>query len=506
MKDIAKYVALITGCTFWCVLCFILPDFIDNPWQGLRGWCTMLLYVTAIGGASFLLLYAVAVNKYLFSVFLPVFALMGTILSYYRIAFKATLSPIIIDASLHTSTESIAGLLSMQLFGWILFNLAIAVIFVVIRYKLAKPSAGGWQVVVVIGLLLVYYNCNSKLRTYIRNTYPFNIGYNLSLYIEESEYTHQERQHINVDVTELAHLDSIDVVLVLGEALRADHLSLNGYPRVTSPQLCQRTNLVSFANIYSEYTHTEASVPHILTPADSLFPQKAQTHSSFIPYFTAAEFYAVWLSNQNRGSSYTPFIEECDTNIFLNLSKSGLAYDKWLDEELLFPLNALLQVRRNKNLYIVHTIGSHWFYDRHVPTTMQHFQPVTDNRVITGNSLQQIINSYDNTALYMDWFVDTVISRFEDKTAVVIYLSDHGEALGENGHYLHAGGTEPEKHPACVIWYSDRYKAAFPEKVTNLQSNKDRHYRTDFLFYSILSAVGIEAEGNNPAFDIFAAP
>ena len=77
------------------------------------------------------------------------------------------------------------------------------------------------------------------------------------------------------------------------------------------------------------------------------------------------------------------------------------------------------------------------------------------------------------------------------------------EALGEDGYFLHANDAEPVKHPACIIWYSDKYAEANPEKIKALILNKDKRYRTDYVFYSILYAAGIEADGDCPEMNIF---
>ena len=103
----------------------------------------------------------------------------------------------------------------------------------------------------------------------------------------------------------------------------------------------------------------------------------------------------------------------------------------------------------------------------------------------------------------MDFFVDSLIASIANKKAIVIYQSDHGEALGEEGEFLHANETEMAKHPACFIWYSDAYAEMYPDKIKALIANKDKRYRTDYLFYSILLATGIEAEGNCPEMNIF---
>lgn len=103
----------------------------------------------------------------------------------------------------------------------------------------------------------------------------------------------------------------------------------------------------------------------------------------------------------------------------------------------------------------------------------------------------------------MDEVLDSLIACFQDQCALVIYQADHGEALGEEGRYLHANDAQEAKNPACIIWYSDRYAMLYPDKIRALSANRHKHYRTDYVFYSILSAAGIRGEGETEEMNIF---
>ena len=132
-----------------------------------------------------------------------------------------------------------------------------------------------------------------------------------------------------------------------------------------------------------------------------------------------------------------------------------------------------------------------------------YFQPTTDNRVVTNNRHEAVLNSYDNTIRYTDLVLDSIIARMKNRCAIVFYISDHGESLGENGNWLHAAGAEETKYPACMIWYSDVFAQQYPEKITALYANKNNRYRTDFLFHSVLSAAGISVVDIDSTMNIF---
>ena len=114
-----------------------------------------------------------------------------------------------------------------------------------------------------------------------------------------------------------------------------------------------------------------------------------------------------------------------------------------------------------------------------------------------------MINSYDNTVLYTDYIIDKLIAELRERNAVLVYLSDHGEALGEEGHYLHAGDYPPLHNPACFVYCSPRYTALHADKINTLKENRTKRFRTDFLFHTILDAADIESKYLDRSFSLF---
>ncbi len=500
-RDLLRYAGFVALCTMWATVCFVIPDFLDNPIDGWKNVITIIIYVTAIGIMNFLWIYLAAMHRHIFAVFFPLYVILGAVVAYYRIAYHATITPMIIEATFHTNAGTVAGVVSWQLILFILLNIGVAIGFVIWRYKGFHPVKPLWQAPIVLLLIIIYYNFNGRLHISLNQRYPMNIVYSITEYARFQHAAHAER--IKTSVIKHTSTDSLDVIVVIGEALRADHLSINGYERPTTPLLQLQNNVVSLSNIYSQHTYTSASIPHILTCADSSSTELAYARHSFIQNFADEGYSTSWLSNQDYGHSYATFINETDTTIFPNASKTVFVYNSWTDMDLLPPLKQLMAQQTSHNLYIIHTIGSHWYYNLHVPESLQLFQPLTNNRVVTSNTQEQVINSYDNTVLCFDAFLNSVIMHFENRPAILLYLSDHGESLGENGIYLHASGAEECKYPAALVWYSDKYEQLFPDKIAALKENCNKHYCTDYFFYSVLSAAGMKAEGNEGSLDIF---
>lgn len=501
MRAALRYIYWVLTVTVWGTLCFIAPDFAEAELTDFRSAATIGGYVAALGGATFLLYYIIGLYKPVAAVLVPLYGIGGAVVSYYRVAYHATLTPMLVESALHTNAGEVAGVVDWRLGVWVLLNAAMAVLIILWRRRQAEMSRKGIHLIVALGLWAVYYYGNDRLHQSINQRYPYNVVHTLGEYLSLRQTEARERAVWPTGEDGLC--DSLDVVFVLGEAMRADHLSLNGYGRETCPRLAARERVVSLPHVYSPYTHTLASVPYLMTPADSLHPERSAMYHSFIHTLGTYGYRTAWISNQDMGYTYAAFIGEADTVVFPHADKSVFVFDPWYDEDLLPVLDGLMLEAGRRNLYVLHTIGSHWYYNIHVPESLQVFRPVTGNRVVSYNSPEELINSYDNTALYVDYLLDRVIGRLEDRCALMVYLSDHGEALGEGGDYLHSNGADAVRNPACVIWYSERYEQQYPHRVEALLKRCGQRYNTEFLYPSILSAAGIRAEGSSLRNDIF---
>lgn len=152
---------------------------------------------------------------------------------------------------------------------------------------------------------------------------------------------------------------------------------------------------------------------------------------------------------------------------------------------------------------MIHTIGNHWYYNNHYPDSLAIFRPITQSREIHSNTPEEIINSYDNAILATDRLLYEIIKALCNKNALLIFLSDHGEALGENDMWLHASEDESIRNPACIVWYSDEYLKHNSTKIEALRQNADKRFRTDFLYHSILYSADNQSEIIDTSLSIF---
>jgi heptose-I-phosphate ethanolaminephosphotransferase len=279
-------------------------------------------------------------------------------------------------------------------------------------------------------------------------------------------------------------------VLVIGESSRPDHWSLNGYARSTTPRLETEPRLVSFRNAVSQVALTRESVPHILTRTTLADARPAKIERSLISAFAEAGFTTFWLSTVQLDGfigEVGDLAAEAHHRRYFEQRHDGVMLEAF--DELV-----LADASRSKLLVVFHTQGSHFHYESRYPESFAVFP--------TGAGLSrrdQLVNAYDNTVLYTDYFVSQLVRRLErwDGAASLLYASDHGENLMDDernlvGHYYN---NEYDLRIAMLFWWSQEFAAAFPDKVASVQGNAQRPVSTANVFATMVDAAGLDVPG-----------
>ncbi|MGY5355275.1 phosphoethanolamine transferase [Wenyingzhuangia sp. IMCC45467] len=297
--------------------------------------------------------------------------------------------------------------------------------------------------------------------------------------------------------------NKVNIVFVLGESVRAKNMQLNGYQRETNPLLSKRTGVSSINNLYTPNTYTAKSVPQILT-SQSINNSVNKDIYSIYTVLNKANYNTIWIGNQTPEISYRDLINQNKEISLIDVEHSVLSYNKKLDGELLTIFKNRYK-KNQANFYTIHMIGSHWWYESRYPKEFQKFKPIVKTKYLPSNTKEEMINSYDNTIVYLDYFLENIISFLEKKqdNTILIYLSDHGEILGEDGKWLHAQDHEASKNPACLIWYSKTFEEKYKYKIDNLKSNLKSQVTTDFLYHSILDIIEVQEFKYNTNKSIF---
>lgn len=298
-------------------------------------------------------------------------------------------------------------------------------------------------------------------------------------------------------------------VLVVGETARARNFSLNGYARPTNPQLAAR-DVVNFSDVTSCGTSTEVSLPCMF----SVFgrrqydERRIRTHESLLHVLDRAGVQVLWRDNQSgcKGVCAGLPIERLDHAGVEGLCAEGRCYDEIL-------LNGLDRVARDAhgNLFVVlHQLGNHGpAYFRRYPAAFRRFTPACEQDELRRCSEEEIVNAYDNALLYTDHFLARVIdflkSQQDRYDTAMLYLSDHGESLGEAGLYLH-GVPYPiaprvQTHVPMVAWLSTAFAQRNAVDLGCLRGRAGQPLSHDNLFHSVLGLMAVETAAYDPQQD-----
>ena len=487
-------------CTLLISIGFTLSNYVHIPIGNSKDVLLNIVHFGIVSLGTFALCYLLSINKFLFSIVFPLLVFVCSVIAYFNFFQNLTFTTSVLDAALHNDMRTSLDLVSFPCVLFVMISLLLAYIAVYYRFKYVAFKFKIIETIFVCISAFVALYINNVQNFTVEQRLPFSIYHVEAMYLSQLQRCDLPRQKIGVDAK--SSNDSIVIVLVIGESCRADHLQLNKYKRNTNPEL-SKLNVISYSNIFSEWTHTNLSLPHFLTRSDSVNHKPATKELSFISIFNLCNYHTYWLANQEPAHTYMPFVKEAQSLIYVNPANSVYNFNKkWLDTDIINPMDKVLTSPTPKKFLILHTIGSHWWYNDHFTDKYALFKPILNTKAISSSNKEAMINSYDNTLVYTDLFLSQVISKLRKLNACMIYLSDHGESLGENGNWLHAQDNEPEKNPACIIWFSKKYKSRNSNVVSNVEKNKDKKWRTEFLFSSILSISDIQTKYKNDNLDI----
>lgn len=309
-------------------------------------------------------------------------------------------------------------------------------------------------------------------------------------YIVNSVRYYYWQKDLNRPIEQLPDIVETDstrsaVILIIGESARRDHFSLYGYERPTNPklELLRQTDSLKLYNAVSNATYTIAGVRSILEPFES------KSNNENLPTYLYRQGIGVeWRSN-NDGVRNLKIDNILNPKELRELYPDSpeIDYDGLLTEGLASSIQAC---DSTKLLVVLHTNTSHGpTYSDKYPKPFEKWKPVPSTANLSDFPIEIISNAYDNTILYLDHVIDRVISeakKITDRKVAVIYISDHGESLGEDGIYMH--GLDMFLAPSCqyeipfIVWTNDPcQKYAEPDQP-------DQHC----IFHSIVNFLGLQ--------------
>jgi len=467
-----------------------------------------------------LLLLTILSSKYTTKPILIIVLIISSFTSYFMNSYSVIIDDSMIRNILQTNFNESMDLLSIKQIVYFLLLGLLPSIFIYksnIQYRSLKIELLSKLKTISIVLILIAISISlfSKHYTsFFREHKPLRYSTNPAYWIYSSaKYINNSFNTSTLVVKPIALDAKMNVnnkkkkivIVVVGEAVRADHFSLNGYERETTPRL-KKENIINFTNFSSCATTTAISVPCIFSSfgkEDFTYKKGISNENILDILHRTNKVSLLWRDNNSdsKGVALRVTYQDYKTSHNNTICIDG----ECRDEGMLVGLDKYIHQNREKNILIVlHQMGNHGpaYYKRY-PKEFRKYKPECTTNQLEECSSDEITNAYDNAILYTDYFLSKTINFLKNYTndfeTTMLYISDHGESLGEKGMYLHGLpyfiAPDAQTHVASLIW-SNR-------DISSLRKISGKHYSHDNIFDTLLGLFDIETKLYNKKMDIF---
>ena len=474
-------------------------------------WGGFLIFLSA---STIVFLFNLWLFSFLMMFGLPIFKLVGVLITlinaiaiHYMTNFNVILDRSMMGNIFNTRFSEASELITLKLF---LYLLLLGVLPSYILCKVKAKKTGRINVfattfaISAFSVMFLYLNSSSWLwiDKYAKilggKILPWSYMINSVRYYSAISVSIEDQEKLSDG--EFSDNQKMIFILIIGETARAKNFSLYGYNRITNPLLESKRNVLALNNAKSCTTYTTGSLACILSANEAI------GNTEVLPtYLTRHGANVLWRTN-NWGEPPIKVSSYVDATELANSCTNGKCES---DEILLSNLsNAIHSSEKNKILIVLHTKGSHGpsYYSRY-PEGFETFTPVCKYEDISKCTQQELVNAYDNTIIYTDYFISKTIEVLEsipDTQSMMMYISDHGESLGEHGLYLHGTpytiAPDVQKNIPFIVWMSDKF--IHKRNIDTSTFIQSQTYDQFNVFHSVLGAFEFKSEAYDSTKDI----
>ncbi|ALK91861.1 phosphoethanolamine transferase [Limnohabitans sp. 103DPR2] len=501
--------------------------------------------VTGLRGLAFALGFGVIITSALTAVLsflnwrgwlkpvLSVFFLSAASGAYFMVSYGIVIDSTMITNVVQTDTKEALDLLnwrmliSLLVLGilpcWVLWKTPLQVLRLRQQIWSNTLTAVVSVVVIVAALLAIFQDFSSIMRNHTQLRYlvnPLNSYYAIGM-VAAKPFQRDNKTLLPIGkdaqmATPKPNEKPPLLLLVLGETARMGNFGVNGYERQTTPALAKE-NIISLKGVMSCGTSTATSVPCMFSHLGKEdFEARKNNYESLIDVLHHAGLAVLWIDNQSGCKGVCERVPQALTKELKHptLCKDGECFDEIMLNQLDERIQALPAERRAKGVVVVmHQMGSHGpAYYKRVPDAFKKFQPECKSNALQECTREQVVNSFDNTILYTDHFLGQAIQWLKKSEATaasaMLYVSDHGESLGENNLYLHGlpyrVAPDVQKRVPWITWWSPQFEKQLGLSRTCLQNKVQMPLTHDNYFHSVLGLVNVSTEVYQAKLDVHA--
>ena len=515
---------------FTCNTAFLDGILAGRSWSDLSSWVfggAMLVLLTAMH----LLLLSLVLNRWIARPLLSVLIVATAFATYYMQRFGVFLDPGMLRNVLRTDMAEAGELFGIGMLPHLLLFAGLPLLMLwrvqVTRRPLLRTLwARGATLVVAAGLvlgsvLLVFQDFSASMRNQKELRYlitPANYVYSaIRVLVTDSRQAGKPREVVGADARRatswLARKRPVLFVIAVGETARAANWGLNGYTRQTTPKLAS-LNVLNFSDMGACGTNTETSLPCMFSAVGrrDYDEDRIRGSESLLHVLHRAGFQVLWRDNQSgcKGVCDGLPLHQIDPAQLPELCADG----RCLDDALLQGLDTVARDAQGNLVVVLHMLGNHGpTYSKRYPDAFRRYTPTCDTGELRKCTREEIVNAYDNALLYTDHILATTIAFLKNREArfdtAMLYVSDHGESLGENGLYLHgmpfAIAPDEQTKVPMVWWLSTGFINSFGLDRNCLTAQATQTWGHDQLFHSVLGLLQVDTSVYEPGLDISAA-
>lgn len=436
----------------------------------------------------------------------------------YKLAFGIPLEKEALYSIFQTNTnEGLEFIISFAPVGSILFILFCLIFLFYISWWHRNSKVKSFDfttlfiLIVSTSIIAISYLDNMMLPKFIQEHY--------NSYTEELEQFKdiQNRKNLDSNFEATKEENGETFIFVIGESLNKRHMQLYGYTRPTTPnlqKLYDSEQIIKLNNAFSNHVLTMSTLSLALTEATIGSRKKYFDSASIIDVLKKANFETIWLTNQNLLGAWDNLVSiiasSANQTISINNSIGKTTTTQNYDADLIKYLEKFLETKTSKNRAIfIHLMGSHLAYCQRFPEEYRVFNEELDEKnfgtkIASKKDVKNFINCYDNSVLYNDYVVSSLIETVKKQTGVnvLLYMPDHAEEVLKG--FAHDPGkfTFNMTQIPFLLWFSSDYKEKYIGKYENLIKNKDKYFSNDRLYDTLIGLTDIKTSLYKKNFDL----
>ncbi len=461
--------------------------------------------------------------KHTSKIFSVIFILLNAFCLYFMSTFSVSIDKIMLLNALETDMAESMDLLNRKFFTFVFVGgilPSLLLYFVNIKFVAFKKEliTRAITIFACLGLISAIIFSNFKYTAqFLRNNRDLKydllpVNYVGAVISAVKILVRSNHEYINIGTDAVYVPQNTNnkpnlIVLVIGETARAANFSLGGYKQDTNRDLLPYADdLFYFEQTTSCGTSTAVSLPCIFSnqPRKHFKPGTEVYTDNLLDIFKRSGYNVLWRENNSGCKNICNRVE---TETFCRNYACK-------DEILLKNFQQKINSYAGNTLVVLHQQGSHGpaYFNRY-PKEFERYTPTCQTEDLSQCSQQQVINTYDNSLAYTSYMLAQTIKQLQalssSHNVVLLYVSDHGESLGENGIYLHAApyliAPDEQTHVPFLIWLDKENADAFNIDVNCLQQKIAQPQSHDNIFHSVLHLGGIKTQVYNKELDIFDA-